>query len=315
MGIIAFFLFPISLVLVILSANYFLEYGKRLGVALGISPFVVGAFIVAFGTSVPEATIAFLSSWNGLLDVAISQTVGSNIANILLVLGVSSIIAGRLLISKNLIDQELPLLASVTFIFLFTMLDGTITTFEGFILLVGFVFYAIYIFASDDKRSFPMTRKNIIHGIREIPLDLFIFIISATLIAIFSYFTVLSLGDIALILQIPEGFIAFTVLALGTSLPEIVVSVQAILNKDVELVIGNVIGSNIFNILFVIGIPATFIAPLVIPSSILFISIIALLFVTLLFIISGISNRLSRWDGLFFILFYVLLIIKIIDIL
>ena len=315
MAFIDFFIFSSSLAIVIFSANYFLLYGKRLGIALGVSPFVVGAFIVAFGTSVPEAVIAFISSWNGLLDVAISQTVGSNIANTLLVLGIAAILAKRLVITKNLIDQELPLLASVTAIFLFTILDGTITRIEGIILLIGFVFYTFYIFLSDDKRSYPMTPANIIKGIREVPTSLFMFVLSAIVIAVFSSFTISSLGNIAVTFSVPEGIIAFTILALGTSLPEVVVSIHAVLKKDVELVIGNVIGSNIFNILFVVGIPAAVIAPLTIPTSILAFSIVALLAVTLLFVISGISNRLSRWEGMFFILFYILLIVKIIDIL
>ena len=305
---IAFIVFPIALGGLLVSVHYLLENSKNIGLAIGTSPFVIGLFIVAIGTSLPEAVIAVFATYQGVLDVAVSQTIGSNIANILLVLGIASAVAGRLTITKNLIDQEIPILAAVSLLFLFTLFDQEITRIEGALLLIGLGLYIGYIFNSTDNRQQATEYSDILTSIRKIPLNIIVFVIAAIGIAITSHITVNSLIDIADILKIPEGIIAVTILALGTSLPEIVVSVQAVRKGDIELAIGNVIGSNVFNILFVIGIPSFFISPLLINTESAFIQIVAFVGVTILFIVSGISNQVSRWEGLFFILLYLLFI-------
>ena len=303
----AFIVFPVSLVALIIFADYFLESAQRIGISLGIRPFVMGAFIVAFGTSFPEAMISLFSVLNGVADIPVAQVVGSNIANILLVLGISAILAREFVISKNLIDVELPLIAAVTFLFVLVSFDGTVYFYEGLALLVGFIIYTVYVFRSEDNRSYPVTTKEQLTGLSKIPGDIALFVLASLVIAGASYFVVASTESIALLFLVPEGIIAVTALALGTSLPELTVSVRAAMRGEVELVIGNIVGSNIFNILFVLGISAL-VSNLVVGSAALLIGIPVLVGVTILFIISGISNRIHIWEGLFYVLLYVLFI-------
>lgn len=306
-SLIAFIIFPASLIALIISAGYFLKSVRKIGISLGIRPFIMGSFIVAFGTSFPEAMISVFSMLNGITDIPAAQIIGSNIANILLVLGVATLIARKFIISKNLIDVELPLLAAVTFLFILVSHDGTVQLYEGLALLSGFILYTLYIFLSGDNRSYPTTVKEQMRGILHIPIEIILFILTSVIIALSSYFIVVSTESIAFFFSIPESIIAVTALALGTSLPELVVSIQAALRNEIELVIGNVIGSNIFNILFVAGISAL-ISDLTVGPVALTVGIPALIGVTVLFVISGISNRIHMWEGMFYILLYTVIV-------
>ena len=306
-SLLAFIIFPTALAALIAAANYFLESARKIGVSVGIRPFIMGAFILAFGTSFPEAAIALFSVLNGSLTIPVAQVVGSNIANILLVLGISALLARKFNISKNLIDVELPLLAAATFLLVLIAFDGTVHLYEGLILCIGFIIYTVYIAKAEDNKSYPTTIKEQLSGLAQIPKEILLFIVTAILIAVASHFIVASTKTIAALFTVPESVIAITALALGTSLPELVVSIQAALRNEIELVIGNVIGSNIFNILFVIGIPAL-ISNLTVDPVTVTIGIPVLIGVTALFIISGIANRIHIWEALFYILLYILLI-------
>lgn len=311
---VAFLLFPVSLACLIVAAHYFLHSVRRLGVVLGIRPFVVGAFIVTFGTTFPELTISLFSVWGGILTVPVAQTVGSNIANVLLVLGVAAVISRRFAITKNLIDVELPLVAVVTLLFVFIIFDGLVSPAEGLFLLAGFLCYSVYIFRSEDNRSYPMTSGELFRRLRGVPRHVGVFFIAIAVIAVAAHYTVSSVGTIAMAFGVSEGVVAITVLALGTSLPEVVVSVQAAMRNEVELVVGNVIGASIFNILFVVGLPAV-VTGLVVDAVTLSVGVPVLIGVTLLFVISGISNRLHMWEGLFYILLYLFFVGKMVGIL
>ena len=306
-SIFAFFVFPVSLLALVVSAHYFLENARKIGISLGVRPFIMGSFIVAFGTSFPEAMISLFSVLEGVATIPVAQVVGSNIANILLVLGVAALFARQFDIGKNLIDVELPLLAAVTFLFILICFDGSVYLYEGLVLILGFVIYTVYVFRSEDKRSYPVTAKEQLTGLVRIPREIGCFLLASFVIAIASHYVVSSTESIALFFSVPEGIIAITALALGTSLPELVVSIQAALNNEIELIIGNIVGSNIFNILFVIG-SSSLISPLVVSSETLLIGIPVLVGATVLFVISGISNRIHAWEGAFYLLSYVVLV-------
>ena len=309
-----FFLFCFSLGALILATNYLLRSAERLGIALNISPFVVGAVIVAFGTSLPEAAVALFSVFNGVVTIPVAQTVGSNIANTLLILGCVALLVRRLVITKNLIDVELSLIVAITLTFVFVVFDGTVYFYEGVFLLIGFICYLVYIFMSGDQRTFPLTSEERLQEISVVPKHLIIFIAMALVIAMSAHFTIVSTQMIASIFSIPEALVAITVLALGTSLPELIVSIQAALRKEIEVVIGNIIGSNTFNILFVVGLPALF-SNLIVDEATLSIGVPALVGATVLFIVSTLSNRVHIWEGLFYILLYFLLMTHLFGIL
>ena len=303
-------LFVGSLTALIVATEYFLRSAGHLGRTLGVSPFVVGALIIAFGTSLPEATIALFSVWNGVVDIPVAQTVGSNIANILLVLGVVAIIIRRLVITKNLADVELSLILAVTLLFVLVSFDRVISFTEGLFLVAGFICYIAYVFLADDHRNYPLTSEEQLKHLSFLPKNLGVFLVAIIVIAAAAHSTIIATQSIAFLFGVPEGLVAITALALGTSLPELVVSIQAALRKEVEIIVGNIIGSNIFNILFVVGIPAL-ITDLTLDQNTLSIGIPALIGVTALFIVSSLSNRIHIWEGLFYVLLYLLLMVKL----
>ena len=312
--LLAFIIFPTALAVLIVATHYLLRSAGNLGVVLGISPFIVGAFIVALGTSLPEASVALFSAWHGLVGVPVAQTVGSNIANILLVLGISVLLVRNLSITRNLINVEIPLITAVTLLFVFVVFDGTVNAYEGVFLLLGLACYVVYVFYSEDNRSYPLSSEEKLQGLSFVPKWVGVFLAALIFIVFSSQYVIQSLETLAHSFSVPEEIIALTALALGTSLPEIVVSIQAALRNEIEVVVGNVIGSNIFNILLVIGLPAL-ITTLTVDSTVLFIGVPALVGATILFVISGISNKIHLWEGLFYILLYMVLVGKIVGIL
>ena len=311
----ALLFFPVALALMIVCAHYVLEGGRIIGLAAGISPFVTGLFVVALGTSLPEIATSLVAAFQGFADVPISQVIGSNIANTFLILGVIALVAGSLRIQRNLIDQELPILAAVTALFLLMVYDGVVGRVEGFILLVGFVVYMMYIFISEENRHYPASPEGIVSSLRELPAALFIFVLASIGLGLASWIVVDSLSGVASLLNVEEGVVALTILAFGTSLPEVVVSVRAVLKSDLEVAVGNLIGSSVLNILFVVGLPALLFAPLVTLVEGNLFHLLVLCISTILFVVSGISNTLSRWEGTFFVLIYVVFILFVAGIL
>ena len=310
-SVLAFIIFPTALAVLVVSANYFLDAVQKIGVALGIRPFIMGLFIVAFGTSFPEAAISVSSVLDGFVDVPVAQVIGSNIANILLVLGVAALLARRFIIGRHLIGVELPLTIASVVLFVFIVFDGEVHFFEGLMLFVGFVLYAIYIFRSKDNLSYSVTVQEQLRGFLGIPKEILLFITTVVFIAIASHFVIVSTVSIAALFSVPESVVAVTALAFGTSLPELVVSVQAVLRNEIELVIGSVVGSNILNILFVVGISALF-STLTVSPMLLSVGIPALVGATALFVISCLLGRIHAWVALLYILLYVVFIVSII---
>lgn len=309
--ILPFLIFIGSLVGLIFSSNLLLQKAKLIGVSIGASPFIVGALILAFGTSLPELFISMFSVFNGAIDVPVSQVVGSNIVNVLLILGVVTIITRKIVVSKNLIDVELPLLAGVTSLFLFEIRDGLITLNESLILIGVFFIYILYLLSEEENRvSISDSLEETLSSLRELPKSLIFFVISLIGLAVFSWSISNSIESIADILNISQGFVAVTAVALGTSLPELAVSISAILKKEIEIVVGNIIGSNVFNILFVIGLPGLF-STLTIDEQSFSIGLPVLVISTVLFVISGISNKLHQWEGAVYICIYILFMLNL----
>ena len=308
--LIALSLFVLSIATLITATHYFLRSAGRLGLVFGVSPFVVGAVIVAFGTSLPEATIALFSVWNGITDIPVAQTVGSNIANILFVLGGVALIARRLTITKNLVDIEVSLIVAVTLLFLFIVHDGTVSFYEGLFLIAGFFCYVVYVFSAPDNRTYPLSSTEQIKKIFFVPKDVAAFFLMSAVIALAAHGTIIATESIASVFFIPEGFVAITAIAMGTSLPELVISVQAAIRREFEIIVGNVIGSNTFNILFVIGVPAL-ITNLTVDATTLHLGVPALIGATVLFLVSSLSNRIHLWEGLFYLLLYLLFLAKL----
>lgn len=332
MLIIWILIFILSVALLVKSADWFLESAERIGLALKISPFIIGVTIVAFGTSFPELASSIAAISKGATEIVAANAVGSNIANILLIVGLSAIVARTLIVKRSLIDLDSPLLGICTFLFVFVMWDKKIVFGEGVLLVLGFLVYLLYaIFQeriTETKKETPeitevlpsrverrAKRIEIEKKREKVPqklnLKVFLFLIlGMTGLAIGANYTIDSMLKISEILKISSSLIAITALALGTSLPELVVSVQSAAKKKYEIALGNIFGSNVFNVLLVVGIPAL-IKPLVVDELTFKIGLPFLIIATLLFIISGISRRIHIWEGAMYLLLYILFIVKL----
>ncbi|HEU0086002.1 MAG TPA: calcium/sodium antiporter [Candidatus Paceibacterota bacterium] len=304
------FVFVVSLVVLVKGADWLIASAEKIGLSLGLSPFIVGVTIVGIGTSFPELISSFFAVIEGATDVPVANAVGSNIANIFLIVGISAVIGKKLVVTKNLIDLDIPLLAASTALFLGTAYDGVITRGESVLLLAAFAGYFIYTlldkeeFAGSESLLEPEVRKKVV-------LKDFILLIVGIVALIFgAKYLVESLVNLSIILNIATGVIAITAVAIGTSLPELLVSLKALLQKKSEVALGNIFGSNVFNILVVVGIPGLFQTLTIDPQS-FSIGLPALIVATLLFTISGISKKIHLWEGLFFLFLYVLFIGKL----
>ncbi len=320
-----------ALALLVKSADWFVESAEKIGVALKISPFIIGVVVVAIGTSFPELVAAIAATMKGASDFVSANVIGSNIANILLIIGISSIIGRRLIVKRSLIDLDAPLLACVTGLFVFMAWDKVITMGEGILLLLSFLVYLGYtIFqerASIDvlpsstveilpdrskRRSRKALKEKKKEGRQKITLKTTIFLILGALgLAVGANYTIDAVIKIAEILVIAPTLIAITAVAIGTSLPELMVSIQSARKKKYEIALGNVFGSNVFNILLVAGIPSLF-GDLPVDSVSFSVGIPFLVLATLLFIFSGISKKIHLWEGMMFLCIYILFVAKLI---
>lgn len=315
--------FILSLALLVKSADWLVESSEKIAFALNISPFIIGVSIVAIGTSLPELASSLAATLKGETEVVAANVIGSNIFNILFIVGLSAVVAKRLIVQRSLIDLDAPLLTTSTFLAIFVFLDRKINFKEGILLLLAFGIYLLYtIFQrKEEKReeapeivevlpSKIEERKKVIKSER-LNAKVFLFLIFGILGLVFGAdWTIDSMIKIAEILKISPSLIAIIALAAGTSLPELMVSTLAAAKKKYEISLGNIFGSNVFNILVVTGIPAL-IKPLSIDDLTFSIGLPFLVIATLLFVISGISRTIHIWEGLMYLLIYILFIVKL----
>ncbi len=327
--IILAFIFAVSVVGLVKGADWFLESSEKLGLALGLSPFIVGVTIVSLGTSFPELFTGIMAVLRGAPEIVTANAIGSNIANILLVVGFSALVGGKLVVTKSLIDLDLPLLAIGTVILLGVIQpfsegqEAIITRPESIILVIGYIIYFIYTIFHDypetekeDVKKLPSRkerRENLAEGEKSSGFTLndgILLFIGVFLLAFGSNYLIDSVIKLSELHQIAMGVISIIAVAIGTTLPELFVCVKAAREGNSELALGNIFGSNIFNSFIVIGIPGI-IGDLPLDVETYQVGIPFLLFATLLFVISGISRRVHSYEGAFYLLLYIIFIVKI----
>ena len=260
-------LFLLGIILIIVGANYLTEGASTLARRMGLSPLVVGLTIVAFGTSAPELIVSLMSALKGNADIAMGNVIGSNIFNILAIGGVTALVA-PITITQSTIRREIPLML-LSFLVLFflsydTIFAGTAGTTEnilsrgeGLTLLGFFLIFLTYTFAiAKDAPDDPHADHT---PIRSYPLWLLVLFILGGLAALIygGDLFVSSASSIARTFGMSESFIGLTIVAAGTSLPELATSVAAALKKQPEIAVGNIVGSNIFNIFLILGVSST----------------------------------------------------------
>jgi cation:H+ antiporter len=307
-------IFVVALIVLLKSSDYFTSAAERIGLKLGISAFILGVTVVALGTSLPELISSIFAVSSGASEIVIGNVVGSNIANILLILGVIAIFAKKLKTDHELLEVDLPILFASTLYVLMVSFDGVITLMEGVIGILGivvyFVFAGTYAHKSHKNEEKKVLAEKAILEREGILAQFLIILLSGFFIYLGAKYTVESIIQISTILNIAKEIIAVSAVAIGTSLPELAVGIQAARRGNAGMAFGNVLGSNIFNSFAVLGISALF-GTLVVPASMLMFSIPVLIGVSLLYIFTVQDKQLTIWEGIIFLLAYVLYIGKI----
>jgi cation:H+ antiporter len=315
-----YILFVIGFLFLIKGADMLVTGASSVAKRFNISDMVVGLTVVSFGTSLPELIINIMSSAQGQSELAIGNVFGSNVANLLLIIGVTAVIC-PLPIKRNTILTEIPfsLIATLLVGFLANAVlfgDKTslyISRFDGAILLFFFVMFMAYIY------NIAKTNKDEVIEEKEepmmtIPKSVVYMVVGGVGLFLGGKWVVDGAVSIAQSFGLSESFIGLTIVAIGTSLPELVTSAMAAFRKNIDIAIGNVIGSNIFNLLWILGISAV-INPLpfnVVSNS----DIMVMIFASTLLIVVipiGKKNTIDRWNGIFFLIFYVAYIVFLIQ--
>lgn len=287
-------------VLLIKGADWFVDGSSAVAAKFGIPQLVIGLTIVAMGTSAPEAAVSIAAAVNGNAEITIGNIVGSNILNILIILGISSVITA-LAVAKSTICYEIPFMIAITGVLLLLGFDGSIGLIDGIILLVLFAAYLTYLFIMARREK----DKDSGEGVKlSVPKAIIFIIVGLAMIILGSNLTVDAASYIASALGLSERFIGLTIVALGTSLPELFTSVSAARKGNADIAIGNIVGSNIFNILFVVGLSSVII-PVPFASNFIFDTIIAIAAAVLLLVCCLIGkNKLKRWAGIVMLIGY-----------
>jgi cation:H+ antiporter len=301
----------LGFVLLVYGANYLVEGASALARRLNVSDLVIGLTVVAFGTSCPELFVNLVSSIRGDTAIAIGNILGSNIANVLLILGISAIIC-PLAVSRGTVWKEIPLslLAAVMLGILAgdRLIDGAaysaLTRIDGLVLLAFFVIFMYYSFSiaqQFDGLAVPAPG-------RPMTVTKAVLLVLGGLVGLTlgGHLIVDSAVKLAVRLGLSQSLVGLTIVAVGTSLPELATSVTAAYRKNVDIAVGNVVGSNIFNIFFILGISAV-IKPLPFqpadqPDILAVISSGLILFA---YMFTGKKSSVDRWEGILFVLLYV----------
>ena len=314
MGITTILILIAGLVLLVAGAEVLVKGASRIAFMFGLSPLVIGLTIVAYGTSSPELMVSIQSSLAGQPDIALGNVVGSNIFNVLLILGISALIT-PLVVAQQLIRLDVPILIGVSCLTLMFGLDGKISRVDGTIFLIGIILYTTFLLIQSRKEHNPEVTEeyereyggSTARSPQQIAINIGFVVLGLGLLVLGSKFWVDSSIAIARSFEVSELVIGLTLVAAGTSLPELATSVVASIRGERDIAVGNVIGSNIFNILAVLGGSSLFSADgLTVSASALRFDIPVMIAVAVICLPVFITGQLiARWEGLLFLSYYV----------
>lgn len=303
--ILQLFILIFGFLLLVKGADFFVDGSSKIAKKFGIPELIIGLTIVAMGTSAPETAVSIAAALKGTADISIGNVVGSNILNILIILGLSATIRA-IKVGKTTIKYEIPFMIAISALLLLLGLDGTIDFKDGIILWLLFIAYLTYliIMAKKDKQKKGKKSKVILWQ------AILTTLVGLALIIVGSDISVDAASKIARYAGLSERFIGLTIVALGTSLQELVTSVTAAFKGNNDIAIGNIVGSNIFNILFVIG-TSSLILPITFASTFKIDSLVMIGAALLLFICSLRKQKLDRFSGILMLLSYALYFILV----
>ena len=318
MVLFAISVFIVGLIVLIKSADVLVDAAAKIARTFKVSHFLIGVTIVAIGTSLPELAAGVTASILGSPGLTFGNIIGSSIANIALILGISAIVV-PLTIKKKVFETDLQILLAVTVIFYLFALDNVISLIEGIILIIGFLYYLAFLLKFKPKIKHFVKYKKYLKAFHGVPIHLVdhklkkrmkkqVILLIAGLIGIILGAEVLIFGakEIALFFSVPETIIGLTLMSIGTTAPELSVSLAAVRKKFYGMVIGNIIGSNIFNLLLIGGISSMIIALPIDAFSIMYIMPFALILTVLLMIFAWSNWKLSRKEGITLLILYLL---------
>lgn len=308
----------IGFALLIVGADYFVRGASSIAANLKVSPLLVGLTIVAFGTSSPEATVSMVAAYEGNAGVAIGNVIGSNIFNITLVVGLTALL-NPLRVESTTIRKEIPftLLAGVALLILISdrllqsLSDNFITRSDGFVLLLFFTVFLYYIFEVARRGRESKTVEDTTAAGASWTKNILFTLIGLAAIIFGGDLVVGSATEIAFSFGMSETLVGLTIVAVGTSLPELITSVTAALKKQSDIALGNIVGSNIFNIFFVLG-AASVISPLSVNSKIFTDVGIMIILTVVLLIFSRTNYKIGKLEGMVLAVIYILYMVYII---
>ncbi|MCL0077195.1 calcium/sodium antiporter [Dehalococcoidia bacterium] len=297
--------FVVSLYVLIKAADYFTDAAEKIGSSLGIPLFVVGVIIVAIGTSLPEFSVGIFAALANASEIVAGDVVGSNTTNISLVIGIGIAMSKKMRFDHRVSKMDLAFLLGSAFLLPITMWDGVVTSLEAVLFLITLVFYLIYTVWAGKKQNaaeIGQAAPAKLHW-----KNLGILIVSLVFIYLGATYTVEAIVRLAEIFGVGKEIIALCAVALGTSLPEVTVTIAASRKGMTEMIFGNIVGSCIFNALGVIGVSGL-IAPLVVPRVILTFALPLMLTTTLFFFFLVQRKEFARWQGMLLLAGYVVFV-------
>jgi cation:H+ antiporter len=302
-------LLVLGLILLVFGADLLVKGAARLAGNFGVPALVIGLTVVAFGTSAPELAVSVKAAYSGQAELAIANAVGSNIFNVLFILGVSALIF-PLVISRQLIRQDVPLMVGASVVLVLMTLNNSIERWEALILVLGLIAYTAFLFYQGRQQGVDVSDgevEEMLNAKAPVWQNVLLVIVGLALLVLGARWLVQSAVEIATLFGVNEAVIGLTIVAAGTSLPEVVTSVVATVRGERDIAVGNVVGSNIFNILCVLGISG-----LVSPTPLLAGEQMALLDIPVMLGVAVLcvplffaGSTLTRRDGGLFLVLYV----------
>ncbi|MDK2885815.1 MAG: cation:H+ antiporter [Thermosipho sp. (in: thermotogales)] len=296
----------LGLFMLIKGADWLVDGSVSIALNMGVSKLIVGLSVVAFGTSVPELVASLVSVLNGHSSVSISNVVGSNIANIALCLALASLFS-VVNIKSQTIKVEMPFMIISTIVFTSLLIRDKLFTLKwnDGIVFISFLIIFIYYLVTNAKEMVMEEFESELKGEHKTSVSILLIIFGILGVSLGGELTIKNVVELARIFNLSETLVGLTIVAIGTSLPELVVSVTSTIKGEGEILVGNIVGSNVFNILFILGVSSLF-GNLTVDVSNYVIDLIAINFIALLLlIISLLKKKLTRIDGILFLIMYV----------
>jgi cation:H+ antiporter len=307
-------LFVVGLIALIAGAEALVRGASRLAATLGTPPLIIGLTVVAFGTSSPELVVSVQAALTGQSAIALGNVVGSNIFNVLFILGLSAV-AAPLIVSEQVVRHDVPIMIGVSSLVMLLATDNLLGRVEGLCLIALLIFYLLFLAWIERMRrrptGQPLEAQQPKPGVRGLVADAVFIVFGLALLVFGSRWLVTSASDIARFLGLSDLVIGLTVVAVGTSLPEVATSVTASVKGERDIAVGNVVGSNIFNLLMVLGTTAI-VSPtgIAVPPAALTFDLPVMIAVAIACLpVFFAGFRISRWEGAVFVAYYVAYVI------